>query len=110
MGLDGGTLGFLCFGWATAAVGPVAARGTTYFFGGMAAGWEGRRRRLAGGMENEREAEGGKREETAGKGPSLTDKAAPRPFLLLPAPPNDTQTLGFSSGSPAVNLAQTGAK
>ena len=39
--LDDGALGFLYFGWATAVVAPVAARGTTYFFGGMAAGWRG---------------------------------------------------------------------
>ena len=88
-----------------AAVAFVAAWGGAYFFGGMAAGWEGRRR-LAGGMENEREAEGGKREETAGKGPPLTDRAAPRPFSLLPAPPGDPWVLGFGSGSPAVISAQ----
>ena len=35
-GLDGGALGFLCFGWATEAVAVVAARGIMYFFGGMA--------------------------------------------------------------------------
>ena len=59
-GLGRGALYFLCFGWATtAAVGSIAAQGITYFFGGMAAGLEGRRRSLAGGMENEREAEGG---------------------------------------------------
>ena len=39
-GLDGGALGLLCFGWATEAVPVAAARGTMYFFGGMAAGWE----------------------------------------------------------------------
>ena len=45
-GLDGGALGFLCFGWAMEAVAVAATRGTTYFFGGMAAGWE------ASGREN----------------------------------------------------------
>ena len=37
-GLDDSALGSLCFGWATAAVEAVTARGSTYFFGGMAAG------------------------------------------------------------------------
>ena len=45
-GLDGGTLGFLCFGAATEAVAVAAARGTAYFFGGMTGGWE------ASGREN----------------------------------------------------------
>ena len=64
-GLDGGALGFLCFGWATDVVELAVARGTTYFFGGMAAGWEASGREI-GGMngENGREV-GGKREETA---------------------------------------------
>lgn len=39
-GLIGGALVFLCFGWATEAVAVAAARGATYFFGGMTAGWE----------------------------------------------------------------------
>ena len=34
-GFDGGTLGFLCFGWATAPVAGAAARGMAYFFGGI---------------------------------------------------------------------------
>ena len=41
-GLDGGALGFLCFGWATDVVELAVARGTTYFFGGMAAEASGR--------------------------------------------------------------------
>ena len=43
--LDSDALGFLCFGWAAAAaVGSVAARDITYFFGGMVAERVGRRR------------------------------------------------------------------
>ena len=47
-GLIGGALGFLCFGWATEAVAVAAARGTTYFFYGMAAGWEASGREIGG--------------------------------------------------------------
>ena len=67
-GLDGGALGFLCFGWATEAVAVAAARGTTYFFGAMAAGWEASGRENGGRKgENGREL-GEKRGETAGRG------------------------------------------
>ena len=37
-GLDDGALGFLYYGWVRDAVTLAAARGTTYFFGAMAAG------------------------------------------------------------------------
>ena len=62
-GLDGGALGFLCFGWATEVVAVVAAWGITYFFGGMAAKpdgeWEGRNGERKGDWREEwREWEG----------------------------------------------------
>ena len=67
-GLDGGALGFLCFGWATEAVAVAAARGTTYFFGGMAAGWEASGREIGGRKGENGRKVGEKREKTVGIG------------------------------------------
>ena len=57
-GLDSGALGFLCFGGAAAA-GSVAARGITYFFGGMAGETAGVEAGFGERNGEEREAEGG---------------------------------------------------
>ena len=85
-GLDGGALCFLCFGWAAAAVVSVAARGNTYFFGGMEAGLKGRRRSLAGGMENEREAEG-EAGGNGGKRASSRRQSGPTPLFAYAGAP-----------------------
>ena len=85
-GLDSGALGFLCFGWATEAVAVAAARGTTYFFGGMAAGWEASGREIGGRKgENGREVgeSGKKQQEEALDSPTGRTHA---PFSLVPAP------------------------
>ena len=50
-GLVGGALGFLCFGCATEAVAVAAVRGATYFFGGIATGWEASGREIGGRKE-----------------------------------------------------------
>ena len=109
-GLDGGALGFLCFGWATEAVAVAAARGTTYFFGGMAAGWEASGREIGGrNGENGREV-GEKREETAGRGARLADRADPRALFACAGAPGAPQGAGFCLGPPAPVSARAGEK
>ena len=116
-GLDGGALGFLCFGWATVPVVVAAARGMAYFFGGMAA--TGRRAggSLAGGrkrMEEGRRASGRevgeKRQETAGRGARLADRADPHALFASAGSPDAPQGAGFGLGSPAPVLARAGEK
>ena len=107
-GLDGGALGFLCFGWATEAVAVAAARGTMYFFGGMAAGWEASGREIGGRKgENGREV-GKKREETAGIGAGLADRADPRALFACAGAPGAPQGAGFCLGPPAPVSARAG--
>ena len=85
-GLDGGALGFLCFGWATEAVAVAAARGTTYFFGGMAAGWEASGREI-GGRKEKMGGKWGKAGRNGGKRHSTHRQGGPtRPFRLRRRP------------------------
>ena len=76
-GFDGGALGFLCFGWATAPVAVAAARGMAYFFGGMACffaasgrGFGGRKGENGGKKASEQERYEGKASRNGGKRPS----------------------------------------
>ena len=105
-GLDDDALCFLCFDWA--ALASVTARGATYFFGGMAAGWRGE-----GGEWREkgkwRETEGEKRG-IGGKRAFSRRQSGPTRLFAWLAPPGDPGGLGFGSGSPAIILAQTGDK
>ena len=100
-GLDDGALGFLCFGWATEAVAVAAARGTAYFFGGMAAGWEASGREIDGrNGENGREVgkSGNKRREEA---PTHRQGGPTRPFRLCRRPrrPPGRRVLPGSAGT-----------
>ena len=109
-GLDGGALGFLCFGWATEAVAVAAARGVTYFFGGMVAGWEASGREIGARKgENGREV-GEKWEETVGRGARLANKADPRALFACVGAPGAPQGAGFCLGPPAPVSARAGEK
>ena len=87
-GLDVGALDFLCFGWAMMPVAVAAARGTTYFFGGMAAGLEASGREIGGRKEENGREVGEKREETAGRGARFADRADPRAFFASTGSPS----------------------
>ena len=104
-GLGDGALTFLCFGWATEVVAVAAARGTTYFFGGMAADWEASGREIGGRKGEIGGKWGEKREEMAGRGARLADRADPRAPFRLCRRPRRPQGTGFCLGPPAPDSA-----
>ena len=93
-GFTGGALGFLCFGLATEVVAVAAARGTTYFFGGMAAGWEASGRENGGRKEEYGREVGKTREETAERGARLADRADPRALFACAGAPGAPRASG----------------
>ena len=66
-GFDGGALGFLCFGKATAPVAVAAARGMACFFGGMAYFFAASGRGVGGRKEENGGRKASERERCEGK-------------------------------------------